>query len=50
MCLNTYTKYDLNFKKIPNSPKEETLHVLNSQKEESHAQTEQSACNKASMQ
>ena len=40
MCLNTYTKYDLNFKKILNSPKEEALHVLNSQKEESHAQTE----------
>ena len=40
MCLNTYTKHDLNFKKIPNSLKEEALHVLNSRKEESHAQTE----------
>ena len=40
MCLNTYTKHDLNLKKIPNSPEEEPLHVLNSQKEEPHAQTE----------
>ena len=39
MCLNTYTKYDLNFKKILNSPEEETLHVLNTRKEKPHAQT-----------